>query len=303
MVKRVLIFTGPTATGKSNTAIEVAKNLKGEIINGDSKQIYKEFKILTAHPDSNSEITHHMYGHVDIQEHYSVHKWIQEVKHKIEQIHSKEKIAIIVGGTGLYINSLIYGISNIPKISSQIKQEVKDKFHKMDNNELYEQFKIIDPIGADKIKENDRYRILRNIEIVFETGKPIYEFQKTKTVQLNPDYNISKYLLIMERENIYNNINKRFEMMLKNGAIDEVNNIMNIYDQMSYSAQSIIGLSEIMKYLKEEITFNEMKELAQRNTRRYAKKQLTWFNNQCNEFHKIFLDKEDILDKITRNII
>ncbi len=287
MSKIVLIY-GPTASGKSNFAVKLAKKIKGEIINADSMQVYKQLKILTARPDKKEEknIKHHLYGIIDVNRNFSTGQWLKLANKKINEIKKRKKIPIIVGGTGLYFNSLINGLVKIPNIPLRFRYKIRSIQKKLGQRKFYEKLLKIDPKVKDKINRNDTQRSMRAYEIKIYSKKSIYEWlSETKS---NFDQNdFLKIYLNFERKELINRIQKRTNQMFKFGAIKEVKKILKLKFSSQSSVKKIIGIQEINRFLKDKISLDQTKELINIRTRQYAKRQVTWARNKMVNWREV----------------
>lgn len=275
---KVIVLCGPTASGKTSLSIELAKRINGEIISCDSMQIYKDMDIGTAKPTEQEKqgIKHYLLDFLSPEVRYSVADYKKDAEKAIEEILKKRKVPIIVGGTGLYINSLIY---NIGYKDSKIDIDYRNKLEKMvvekGLENLYEMAQKIDPEAMKNISHNDKKRIMRVLEIYNETGKTKTELEM-ESRKNEPKYNYIVFALDMDRDKLYERINKRVDIMLKNGLIHEVEKLINTYKIMPTAMQGL-GYKEVVEYLKGNCTEEEMVEKIKMETRRYAKRQLTWF--------------------------
>lgn len=275
---KVIVICGPTASGKTALSIELAKKVNGEIISCDSMQIYKDMNIGTAKPtiEEMQGIKHYLLDFVSPNERYSVADFKKDAKNAIKEILSKGKVPIIVGGTGLYLDSLIYEIEyqNIEfdeNYRKKLEQEVEEK----GLEELYDKAKKIDPVAIEKISKNDKKRILRILEIYHATGKNKTE-QEIESRKNEVEYDYKVYAISWDREELYARINKRVDLMIEQGLIDEVKNILQKYEQFPTAMQGL-GYKEVVDYLQGNCTKQEMIEKIKMETRRYAKRQMTWF--------------------------
>ena len=275
---KVIIICGPTASGKTELSIKLAKRINGEIISADSMQIYKDMTIGTAKPkpDEMQGIKHYMIDCVSPDERYSVANYKQDATKAIEEILAKGKVPIVVGGTGLYIDSLIYGIEyNDIAIDDEYRKELELKCQKDGLESLYEMAKKIDEEAIKKISINDKKRIMRILEIYKATGKTKTEQEiESRSKEVKYDYKI--YALTMERNILYERINRRVDLMIQNGLIQEVEMLIKKYNKFPTAMQGL-GYKEIVKYLNGEYTKEEAIEEIKMQSRRYAKRQLTWF--------------------------
>ncbi len=274
----IIVICGPTASGKTSLGIEVANRLNGEIISCDSMQIYKDMNIGTAKPTDEEQkmAKHHLIDFVSPDKRYTVADFKSDATKAIEDILSRGKTPILVGGTGLYINSLIY---NIEYKEEKNDLEYRNKLEKIDLPELYEMALKIDKEAMQKISPNDRKRISRILEIYHTTGKTKTELEKESRKELKYDYKI--FVLSMDRDILYDRINKRVDIMIKQGLIDEVKELVGKYQEFPTAMQGL-GYKEVVQYLNNELTKEEMIEKIKQESRRYAKRQLTWFRSYKN---------------------
>lgn len=279
----LICLAGPTASGKSDLAMTFARNSKDTVINADSCQIFQELQILTARPKQSEmmNIPHRLYGHISLIAQYSVQHWCQEVSVAIKEIIQNGGRAILVGGTGLYFHSLLNGIAHIPDIDPEIRQSVRA----MHREEIYTALRQEDPIAAQKFHANDTQRIARALEVVRSTHQPISYWQKNTQSFLPADIKYESFALMPEREALYARIDRRFDMMMQQGALDEAKKIKEIFSEgEDYKdiAHKIVGLSELISYLDGNLSYEEALEKAKQSSRNYAKRQMTWFRNKGN---------------------
>ena len=281
--EKVIVICGPTASGKTNLSIELAKKIDGEIVSCDSMQIYKDMSIGTAKPtiEEMQGIKHYLIDYVSPEVRYSVAEYKKDAIKAIQDIINKRKVPIVVGGTGLYVESLIYGIEY-----SEIKEDLEyrkqlDEIEKEEGLEkLYEMAYKIDKKSLEKISCNDKKRICRILEIYHSTGKTKTELEK-ESRKNGPQYDYILFGINMEREKLYERINKRVDIMIKNGLIEEVQQLITKYNDFPTAMQGL-GYKEVVEYLKGVISKEEMIEKIKMETRRYAKRQLTWFKKYKN---------------------
>ena len=278
MKPKVIVIAGPTASGKTSLSIELAKKINGEIVSADSMQIYKDMNIGTAKPTSEEmqNIKHYMIDFLSPQERYSVSQYKKDALACIEEIIKKGKTPIVVGGTGLYINALIYGIE-FQEIEIDI--EYRNELNKMADEgklqELYDKACQIDPEAMKTISPNDKKRIIRVLEIYKQTGKTKTQ-QNIESRQKEVPYEYIVFAINMDRVKLYDRINKRVDIMINNGLIDEVQKLVKKYDNIQTAMQSL-GYKEVVEYFNKELTKEEMIDKIKMESRRYAKRQLTWF--------------------------
>ena len=304
MSKKIILLAGPTASGKSKLAIQLAKKLNGEIINADSMQIYKEFSILSSRPN-NKEIKkakHHLYGIISVKKYFSAGDWLKLAKQKIKQCHKQKKIPIIVGGTGLYFNTITKGISKIPNIDITTRNKVRSLFKKLGYKEFYKKLVDFDPKVKNKILPTDSQRTQRAYEVILKTKKSLFDWtMNTKSDFIN--FEIKKIFIDIPREELLKKISQRTELMFKNKCIEEVKKFNSFKLNKSLSANKLIGVQEINAYLQRSISLDECKELINIKTRQYAKRQNTWARGHMKNWNKLYYKDFSILLKKTLKVI
>ena len=289
MSKKIILLAGPTASGKSNLAIHLAEKLNGEIINADSMQVYKEFLILSSRPNKKEEqkVRHHLYGFISVKEHFSAGDWLNLAKIKINNCFKKNKLPIIVGGTGLYFNTITKGISKIPNIDIKTRSKVRDYFNRVGNEKFYEKLLKIDPKIKNRILPTDSQRAQRAYEVILKTKKSLIDWVKnTQSDFIN--FEVKKIFLDIPRDQLLKKIFKRTEMMFRNKCIEEVQRFNLIRLNKSFSANKLIGVQEINSYLKNLISLDQCKNLINIKTRQYAKRQNTWARGNMKNWNKLY---------------
>ncbi len=268
---KVIAIVGATASGKTKYSIELAKKLNGEIISADSRLVYKDFNIGTAKPtiDEMDGVPHHMIDIVEPTFDYSAGLYKEEASKIIKQITLKEKLPIIVGGTGLYIDILLKGFV-LPGIEADY--QLRENLDKLPAHELYNILKNNDPAGAVNIEPNDKKKIIRAIELTSHSGKKLNQLRGVQ----ESEYDVEWIGKNFERDVLYSRINNRVDEMLNNGLIEETKKLLNKYGRI-YNLVNTIGYREILKFIDGELSLDESIELLKKNTRNYAKRQLTWF--------------------------
>ena len=278
-MEKVVVICGPTASGKTSLSIELAKKINGQIISADSMQIYDEMDIGTAKPtkEEMQGIKHYLIGNVKPTNRYSVSEYKKDATNAIEETIQDNKFPIIVGGTGLYVNSLIYGI-DYPEIETDLeyRKKLEEIAEKEGLNKLYNMAKEIDEKAMEKISPNDQKRILRVLEIYNQTGKTKTELE-IESRKNGVKYDFRVFAIDMPREILYERINKRVDIMLENGLLEEVKRLYKKYGEELYTSIQAIGYKEVIDYINGKNTKEEMIEKIKMETRRYAKRQLTWF--------------------------
>jgi tRNA dimethylallyltransferase len=296
--KKIILLAGPTASGKSKLAIEIAKKIKGEIINADSMQVYKDFSVLSSRPSKVDlkKIKHHLYGFISSKKHFSTGAWLSLVKEKIKLCLKKKKIPILVGGTGLYFEAITKGISKIPKINFQKRNKVRDLQITLGQKEFYKKLLILDPLVKNKIEPFDIQRSVRAYEVKKFTKKSIFEWFKLTKSEFN-EFKIYKIFLDTPRIKILKNISKRTKDMIKNNCINEVKIFFKLKVDPTLSANKIIGVKEIKEYLEEKLDLNQTIELINIKTRQYAKRQVTWSRGHMSDWKREYSNSFSELSK------
>ena len=281
MINTVYVIAGPTATGKSDLSISLANKVNGAVINSDSMQVYKNLEILTARPSINEmkSIDHHLYGFVDGNERYNVERWCKDATAVIKKTSANNLTPILVGGTGLYINTLINGLIDLPSIPELIKIESEKILQEFGKDFLINQIKNIDPESLKEINYNDTVRLRRIWEVFESTGKKFSEWKLNKNKKFITNYNIKILLFLPDREKNYQVVNSRFVNMMKVGAVEEVKKLLKLNLHNSLPIMRAHGVPEIMKYLANEINLEECINKGQQVTRNYVKRQHTWWNS------------------------
>jgi len=287
MTEKIILLSGPTATGKSSLALKIAETIDAEIINADSIQLYRDLSILTARPNTeNEKIKHHCYGFLNGDINWSVGKWVNEVNKIINDIIERKKVPIIVGGTGFYFKAITDGLSPIPDIDKSIRLEIESELEKNGLEKLYKKLNIIDADASERINPNDKQRIMRAIEVYEGTKKKISDFWLMDRKKIINQFSIN-FKIDADRDWIYKNCDLRVDNMFKNGVIEEVEHLLN----KNYSATSpimkAIGVNEIKSFLNNEISIDRASELIKFKTHHYAKRQITWMNNQMISWNSI----------------
>ena len=291
---KIILISGPTASGKSNFAIKIAKKINGEIINADSMQVYKRLKILTARPSNKNKqnIKHHLYGVIDLDKKFSTGEWLKATIKKIKEIKKIKKVPILVGGTGLYFQSLINGLVEIPEIPVKFRNRIRAIHKKEGQKKFYKKLLKIDPKTKGKFDQNDSQRTIRAFEIKSFTKVSMYDwFNKTTSEFRDSDF--LKLYLSVDREELIKRINKRTLVMMKEGAIKEVKKFISLKIKKEQSVNKVIGIDELTQYLENKIDLDEAVELILIKTRQYAKRQATWARTRMTSWNKITLTAID----------
>ena len=287
-MKPIICIAGPTASGKSTWALEIAKSVGGEIINADALQVYADLQILSARPTiaEMDGVPHHLFGHVAGHLRYSTGQWLREVQPIILDCLARNVVPVLAGGTGLYFKALIEGIATVPPISGQAMAKALSILDDKGIAALRGEAEQIDPIATARVLGNDPQRLLRIVTVFYETGKALSEWQ-TNTQPIIPKRFCHRAVLLPERQELYERINTRFEKMIGAGGLDEAKAIyVKDYDS-SLPMMKAIGLQQFFPYLRGEAELAESVELAKRDTRRFAKRQFTWFRGQASDWVQI----------------
>ena len=290
MINTVYVIAGPTATGKSDLSISLAKKISGAVINSDSMQVYENLEILTARPTLSEmkNINHHLYGFVDGRERYNVERWCNDATEIIKKTNAKNLTPILVGGTGLYINTLINGLVDLPSIPESIKIESEKILQEFGKDFLINQIKNVDPESLNEINHNDTVRLRRIWEVFESTGKKFSEWKLNKNKKFITDYKFKILLFLPDREKNYQVVNSRFVKMMKSGAVEEVKKLLELNLNDSLPVMRAHGVPEIKKYLANESTLEECINKGQQVTRNYVKRQHTWWNSSNLEIFQKF---------------
>lgn len=298
LMRPTLIIAGPTASGKSSLAIRIAKRVDGEIINADSMQVYKYVPILTAQPsaDEMAQVPHHLYSVLEPDDPCSAGRWRDMAEKKIAEVLARDKTPIVVGGTGLYIKALTDGLAVIPTIDPQVREQAKQLYDLIGAEEFYKLLKARDPETARTLKAADKQRMIRAIEVLEGTGRPLIRWQEGTHEPDDRDY--VKLLVMPERESLYEIINARFLAMMQAGAVKEVKDLLaKGYDE-DVGGMKAVGVSQITAFLRGTMTEEEAVSKSQQATRNYAKRQYTWFRGQYGPLHTITDTQQCNLDDL-----
>ena len=299
MKNKVIVIVGPTASGKSGVAVEVAKKINGEIVSADSMQIYREMNIGTAKvtEEEMQGVKHYLIDVVEPNEEFSVAKYKVLAEEAIDEIIEKNKTPIVVGGTGLYVNTLVNGVElTEEKDNDAIRRQLEKRYEIEGIEKLYHELESIDPESAMKIDKNNTRRVIRALEIYHNTGKTKSQLDKESLKEVKYDYKM--FGILTDKEELHKRINYRVDKMIDDGLINEVESLRNRY-KFSKTALQGIGYKEVIKFLDNKISKEEMIELIKQETRKYAKRQMTWFKRDI-RIQWYSLDK--IVDEILNQI-
>jgi len=285
---KIILISGPTASGKSIFAIKIAKKIRGEIINADSMQVYKELRILTARPIKKEyhKIKHHLYGFQSVKKKFSTGKWLKLVTEKIAIIKKRKNIPIIVGGTGLYFKALTDGLVKIPNIPIKFRNKIRNLQKKLGQKKFFKQLIKLDPLINEKINPTDVQRSIRAYEVKSYTNKSLVNwFKNTKSKFANDEF--IKIYIDFPRQDLLDNISTRTDQMLKQGAIEEVKKFLKLKVGKDKTSNKVIGINEIKEFLNKKSDLTKVKEKITVKTRQYAKRQSTWARGQMMNWQKV----------------
>ncbi|MGE5350866.1 MAG: tRNA (adenosine(37)-N6)-dimethylallyltransferase MiaA [Acidobacteriota bacterium] len=303
MERKVAVILGPTASGKTRVAISLAKNLDSEVLSADSRQVYRFLDIGTAKPSVNEldEVKHHFIGTLNPDEDFNVSRFEEDAIGIIRSLHNENKIPVVAGGSGLYIKALVEGISTTAQTDDDLRLELKTKLDTFGREFLYEELKKVDPKAASAMLPQNYKRVMRALEVFHLTGRSILDHHQE--YERNLDFQFLQFGLNWDREILYKNIENRVDDMIQSGLVDEVKQILNMGFPPELNSLNTVGYKEIITYLSGEISLERAVELIKRNTRRYAKRQMTWFRRDSN-IHWFDIHSSDDLftvpDKILR---
>jgi len=297
---KIILISGPTASGKSNFSVKLAKKINGEIINADSMQVYKELKILSARPNLKDyqKIKHHLYGFHSVKKNFSTGDWLKIAIKKIKEIKKRKKIPIFVGGTGLYFKALTDGLVSIPNIPIRFRNKVRALHKDLGQKKFYQKLIKLDSNSKEKINPTDAQRSIRAYEVKQFTKKSLHDwFQNTKSYFEKDDF--LKIYINYPREELVQRIGKRAEKMIKLGAIQEVKKFVKLKVRKDKSVNKAIGINEIKEYLEERKDMTDVIEKISIKTRQYAKRQSTWARGNMMSWLKLCpQDLNEFLKKI-----
>jgi tRNA dimethylallyltransferase len=286
MTTKAVLIAGPTASGKSALALEVAGQFGGVIINADSMQVYRDLRTITARPSADDEgrIPHKLYGHVDAAENYSVGRWCRDVEAALGDVLAQGRVPVLVGGTGLYFKALTTGLAAVPSIPDAVRAEVRRRLHEDGPPALHAELLRLDPTSAQRITVNDRSRISRALEVVLATDRPLSDWHREGLPPLLDVGRAAKVFITCERKELVRRIEKRFATMIEAGALAEVKTLAARGLDPTLPAMKAHGVPWLMRHLAGEISLEDAMAGAVMDTRRYAKRQLTWFRNQMKDW-------------------
>lgn len=301
-MRPAILIHGPTASGKTRLAISLARKHGGEIINADAMQCYRDLDVLTARPDAEelAAAPHHLFGHVDAAIRHSAGAWVKEAAAKIAELNAAGKIAIVVGGTGLYLMALTDGLSDVPPIAEAFRNKARAMIE-ADPAGAWAHLTAHDPHAGARIDPNDRQRIARALEVLFATGKPLSSFHGQGAPVLHPDAWVG-VALTPPREALYDRINARVDLMMRNGALEEARRLWLRRLDSSLPAMRAHGMPGFVDYFEGRATLESALDRCKRDTRRYAKRQMTWIAHQFTLWPRIPADALDLRTRVISDI-
>ncbi|MGD9300050.1 MAG: tRNA (adenosine(37)-N6)-dimethylallyltransferase MiaA [Desulfobacterales bacterium] len=275
---KIIVICGPTGIGKTTVGIRLAENVGGEIISADSMQIYRYMDIGTAKPtaDEQSRISHHMIDVVDPDEDFDALRFAEMARRKVMQLDHQGVISLVVGGTGLYIKALLQGLFQAPPVDLKIRERLKKKAHANGSDALYDRLLQVDPEAADRLHPNDTYRIIRALETIESSGRSISAHHQDHRFKDEP-FDALKIALQMDRQVLYDRIDQRVDLMITAGLVDEVKKLLGMGYSADLKSMQSIGYRHVADFLEERLSWEECVRTLKRDTRRYAKRQFTWF--------------------------
>jgi len=302
--REVIVIVGPTGSGKTSLSLKISQLIPSEIISADSRQIFKYLNIGTAKPskDQIQKVTHHLINILDPSENYDVSIFEKDVERIIDQILKNNKTPIVVGGSGLYIKALIDGIFETADKDEEYRKELLQKRKEFGNEFLYEELKKVDLISAEKMLPQNWKRVMRALEVYHSTGKPIWKHHQQHSSSKEIRYSFKQFGLNWDREILYKNINKRVDEMFENDFVDEVQNILNKGYAKNLNSLNTVGYKEMIQHVEGEISLERAIELIKRNTRHYAKRQMTWFKKD-KRIQWFAINDLSELDRIAEKIV
>jgi len=294
-----ILLAGPTTSGKSALALKLARSHGGVIINADSMQVYRDLHIITARPTPAEEaaVPHRLYGHVDASENYSVGRWCVDAAAALDEAVRTGRRPILVGGTGLYFKALTQGLAAVPPVPSEVRAAVRARLKEGGVAPLYEELRQRDPVSAERLMPGDRSRITRALEVVLATGRSLTDWHRNGMKPAVDAMRAVKIFLKVEREELYRRIDARFDAMLAEGALDEVRALAARRLDPTLPAMKAHGVPWLIRHLNGEITLEEAAEGGKRDTRRYTKRQGTWFRHQLPDW--MWVAPEEVEEQVS----
>jgi tRNA dimethylallyltransferase len=285
-VSKAVLIAGPTASGKSALALELARQTGGVVINADSMQVYRDLRIITARPSlaDEAQVPHRLYGHVDASVNFSAGAWLADAANMLAQARTEGRLPIFIGGTGLYFKALTTGLSAVPPVPAGVRDAVRERLDRDGVEALHAELASRDPAAAGRLKPRDRTRIARALEVIEATGRSLLDWHREGEPPLLPKDSFRAVFLAPERDELYARIDARFDAMLEAGALDEVERLAARRLDPLLPAMKAHGVPALIRHLNGEISLDEAAIISRADTRHYAKRQFTWFRHQLPEF-------------------
>ncbi|SEM24212.1 tRNA (adenosine(37)-N6)-dimethylallyltransferase MiaA [Bradyrhizobium sp. OK095] len=285
-VGKAVLIAGPTASGKSALALELALSAGGTVINADSMQVYRDLRIITARPTHGDEarVPHRLYGHVDAAVNFSAGAWVSDAAKSLEEAHAEGRLPIFIGGTGLYFKALTAGLSVVPPIPAEVRDDVRARLERNGVEALHAELARRDPQAAERLNLRDRTRVARALEVVEATGRSLLDWHREGQPPLLPKDSFRAVFLAPERDELYARIDARFDAMLGSGALREVERLAARQLDPLLPAMKAHGVPALIRHLRGEMSLDEAATIGRADTRHYAKRQFTWFRHQLPEF-------------------
>jgi tRNA dimethylallyltransferase len=285
-VNKAVLIAGPTASGKSALALELAQKTGGVVINTDSMQVYRDLRVITARPTpaEEADVPHRLYGHVDAAVNFSAGAWVTDAAKVLAEVRAQGRLPIFAGGSGLYFKALTRGLSAVPPIAAEVREDVRARLERDGVEALHAELAVRDPASAERLKPRDRTRIARALEVVEATGRSLTDWHCQGLPPLLPPGEFSALFIAPDRDALYARIDARFDAMLTGSALEEVAELASRNLDPLLPAMKAHGVPALIRHLKGEITREAAAETGRADTRHYAKRQFTWFRHQLPEF-------------------
>ncbi|MCG2644352.1 MULTISPECIES: tRNA (adenosine(37)-N6)-dimethylallyltransferase MiaA [Bradyrhizobium] len=285
-IGKAVLIAGPTASGKSALALELAFSAGGVVINADSMQVYRDLRIITARPtlDEEARVPHRLYGHVDAAVNFSAGAWVSDAAKVLDEVRAEGRLPIFIGGTGLYFKALTAGLSVVPPIPAEVREDVRTRLEQNGVEALHAELARRDPRAAERLNQRDRTRIARALEVVEATGRSLLDWHHEGQPPLLPKDSFQAVFLAPERDELYARIDARFDAMLRAGALEEVERLAARSLDPLLPAMKAHGVPALIRHLRGELSLEEAATIGRADTRHYAKRQFTWFRHQLPEF-------------------
>ncbi|BAL75048.1 tRNA (adenosine(37)-N6)-dimethylallyltransferase MiaA [Bradyrhizobium cosmicum] len=301
-IGKAVLIAGPTASGKSALALELALSAGGAIINADSMQVYRDLRIITARPTPADEalVPHHLYGHVDAAVNFSAGAWVSDAAKALEAAQAEGRLPIFIGGTGLYFKALTAGLSVVPPIPAEVREDVRARLERNGVEALHAELAVRDPRAAERLNLRDRTRIARALEVIEATGRSLLDWHQEGQPPLLPKDSFRAVFLAPERDELYARIDARFDAMLGAGALNEVERLAARHLDPLLPAMKAHGVPALIRHLRGELSLEDAAAIGRADTRHYAKRQFTWFRHQLPEFE--WVKPEEAMGRLAADV-